>query len=166
MALRTILTSEDSTLRKKSKPVTDFGARTAQLMDDLKDTLAAADGAGLAAPQVGILRRAVVVMNNDTAVELINPEITSREGSIRGTEGCLSVPGMIGYVVRPEKVTVKAFDRNGKEFSVELEAIAARCACHETDHLDGILYTDKAEDLMTEQEYADRYENDESDEES
>ncbi len=147
MALRNILTKEEPLLRKKSRVVTDYNERIAQLMDDLIDTLKEANGLGLAAPQVGILRRAVVMVDGEEVVELINPEIVSREGEIGMEEACLSCPGLAGYVVRPEKVTVRAFDRNGKEFTREFEGISARAACHETDHLDGVLFIDLAEDV-------------------
>ncbi len=155
MALRKILTEEDPILRKKSKPVTDFGKRTADLMDDLTDTMVKANGLGLASPQVGLLRRAVVIVRDEKIVELINPEIIASEGEETGLEGCLSVPGKSGYVCRPTKVTVKAQDRNGEWFELECEGMAARAACHELDHLDGILYIDKAEEVLDDSELYD-----------
>lgn len=152
MALRNILVEGDPQLRKISRPVTDFGKRTADLMDDLAETMEVANGVGLAAPQVGILRRAVVIIRNDEVVELINPEIIESSDEEEGIEGCLSVPGKSGYVVRPKHVVVKAQNRNGEWFELECEELAARAACHEIDHLDGILYIDKAADVMTDEE--------------
>lgn len=158
MALRNILTDEDPLLRKKSREVTEYNVRIHQLMDDLADTLRDANGLGLAAPQVGVLRRAVVVVDGEEVVELINPEIIERDGEIGMREACLSLPGLSGYVVRPEKVTVRAFTRDGEEFTREFEALAARAVCHETDHLDGILFTDLAEEVHedTEEDYEER----------
>lgn len=160
MALRTIILEEDQTLRKKSRAVTDFGEKTAQLMDDLRDTLIKAEGLGLAAPQVAILRRAAVVVDNDeTMIELINPEIVWQSDETVGAfEGCLSCPDKRGYVMRSVKVKVKAQDRNGKEFEKELEDMAARAACHEIDHLDGILFIDKAERVFTDEELEEMFE--------
>ncbi len=156
MAWRSILLEGDPTLRKKSRPVTDFGPRTAQLLDDLRDTLVKAAGAGLAAPQVGILRRVVVILHNDEIVELINPEIIKQsEEQLGEFEGCLSCPDMRGYLLRPAKVTVRAQDRTGKSFELECEGIAARAACHETDHLNGVLFIDKVDKIYTEEELDD-----------
>ena len=153
MALRKILTDEDPTIRKKCRPVTNFGARLHDLIDDLKETLADANGAGLAAPQVGILRRVVIVVDdNDRMLELVNPEIVSEEGEQDGFEGCLSVPGRWGMVKRPMKVRVRAQDRNGKFFEAEGEEMVARCFCHETEHLDGHLFTEHAGRLYTTEE--------------
>ena len=138
MALRTILTDKDPALHKVCRPVTSFDGRLHDLLDDLKETLAAAHGAGLAAPQVGILRRCVVVVDaNDEMLELVNPEIVwTSEEQQDGLEGCLSVPGMWGMVERPMRVRVRAQDRNGAFFEAEGEEIVARCFCHELDHLD------------------------------
>lgn len=147
MALRNILTDKDPLLRKKSREVADFNDRIHQLMDDLVDTLRDANGLGLAAPQVGVLRRAVVMVDGEEVVELINPEILERDGEIGMQEACLSLPGLAGYVVRPEKVKVRAFTRDGEEFIREFEELSARAACHETDHLDGVLFTDLAEEV-------------------
>ena len=150
MAIRQIIQIGDPTLRRKSFEVTDFGEKTQQLIDDMKDTLRQADGAGLAAPQVGVLRRIFLVSVDDEYVEFINPVITKVSGKQVGQEGCLSVRGKWGVVERPLKVTVKAFDRNGKEFSVKAEGFLAKAICHENDHLDGVLYVDKATDIEEE----------------
>ena len=153
MALRKILTDGDPALHKMCRPVTSFDARLHTLLDDLKETLADANGAGLAAPQVGILRRVVIVVDaEDNMLELVNPEIIAREGEQDGLEGCLSVPGMWGYVKRPEWVRVRAYDRNGKEFEVEGTGMTARCFCHELAHLDGHLYTELTDRLYTTEE--------------
>ena len=145
MAIRNIIQIGDNTLRKKSFEVTDFGEKTAQLLDDMKSTLIKADGAGLAAPQVGVLRRIFIVYVDGKFYECINPVILSQTGKQRGEEGCLSVKGKYGLVERPNKIKVKAFDRHGKPFIVDAEGFLARAFCHEYDHLDGILYIDKAE---------------------
>ena len=153
MALRTILTDGDPALHKVCRPVTQFDEKLHDLLDDLKETLAQANGAGLAAPQVGILRRAVIVVDaNDQMLELVNPEIISREGEQEGFEGCLSVPGRGGVVKRPMKAKVRAQDRNGNCCEVEGEEIVARCFCHEIDHLDGHLFTELAGRLYTNEE--------------
>ena len=153
MALRTILTDGDPALHKVCRPVTQFDEKLHDLLDDLKETLAQANGAGLAAPQVGILRRAVIVVDaNDQMLELVNPEIISREGEQEGFEGCLSVPGRWGVVKRPMKAKVRAQDRNGNFLEVEGEEIVARCFCHEIDHLDGHLFTELAGRLYTNEE--------------
>ena len=153
MALRTILTDGDPALHKVCRPVTQFDEKLHDLLDDLKETLAQANGAGLAAPQVGILRRAVIVVDaNDQMLELVNPEIIAREGEQEGFEGCLSVPGRWGVVKRPMKAKVRAQDRNGNFFEVEGEEIVARCFCHELDHLDGHLFTELAGRLYTNEE--------------
>ena len=137
MAIREILTDKDPVLHKKCHPVTQFDDKLATLLDDLKETLAAANGAGLAAPQIGILRRVVVVLDEaDEMLELVNPEILSQSGEQDGLEGCLSVPGMWGYVLRPMKVKVRAQDRKGNWFEVKGEEMVARCFCHEIDHLE------------------------------
>ena len=153
MALRTILTDGDPALHKACRPVTRFDEKLHDLLDDLKETLAQANGAGLAAPQVGILRRAVIVVDaNDQMLELVNPEIISREGEQEGFEGCLSVPGRWGVVKRPMKARVRAQDRYGNFFEAEGEEIVARCFCHEIDHLDGHLFTELAGRLYTTEE--------------
>ena len=154
MALRKILTDEDPALHKKCRPVTNFDDHLGELLDDLKETLAHAHGAGLAAPQVGILRRCVIVVDaNDQMLELVNPEIIWRsEETQDGLEGCLSVPGRWGEVERPARVRVRAQDRTGKTFEVEGEAIVARCFCHALDHLDGHIFTELTDRLYTQQE--------------
>lgn len=141
--VRKILKLGDETLRKTSKPMQKFDLRLWLLLRDMADTMYKAEGVGLAAPQVGILRRVVVIDVGDGLIELINPEIVSSEGEQAGAEGCLSVPGRRGYVVRPNKVTVRAQDRKGKPFEVTGEGLLARALCHEIDHLDGIVYVDK-----------------------
>ncbi len=147
MAIRNIVQVGDEVLRKKCFAVNDFGEKTHQLLDDMKDTLIKADGAGLAAPQVGVLRRIFIVKVEGKYYECINPVITSMSGKQDGLEGCLSVVGKQGYVERPMKITVRAFDRFGKPFSVKATGFLARAFCHENDHLDGILYIDKARDV-------------------
>ena len=143
MAIREILKKGDSVLGKKAHPVTAFDSKLHRLLDDLRDTLEETGGAGLAAPQIGILRRAVIVANSeDEMIELVNPTIVSAEGEQDGLEGCLSVPGYWGFVKRPMKVKVRAQDRAGNWFEVEDSAMTARCFCHELDHLDGRLYTE------------------------
>ncbi|MBQ2839871.1 MAG: peptide deformylase [Oscillospiraceae bacterium] len=143
MALRNIVKDGDPILRKKCRPVTDFNERLHVLLDDMKDTLIYANGAGLAAPQVGIMRRVAIVSVDEDYFELINPEIIKTEGEETSPEGCLSIPGVCGTVSRPYKVTVKAQDRFGKEFTAKGEGLLARAFCHEIDHLDGILFKDK-----------------------
>ena len=159
MALRKVVYIEDHLLRKKSRPVTKFDDRLHTLLDDMRETLDQADGVGLAAPQVGVLRRVCLVL--DTVVpegeapilyELINPEIILAEGEQHEPEGCLSVPGEYGVVKRPAFVRVRAFDRNGKEFEVEGTGLTARCFCHEIDHLNGIVFTSKCERMLTDEE--------------
>ncbi len=159
MALRNILVDGDSTLRKKSRDVTAFNNRLHILLDDMLDTLHNANGAGLAAPQVGILRRVAIVLNfkengKEEVIELINPEIIEVSGEQYGIEGCLSIPGVCGYVSRPIHVKVRALNRYGKPFTAEGEGLTARAFCHEIDHLNGILYKDLADKLLTSEEYA------------
>lgn len=150
MALRTILTQGEPTLGKVSRPVEKFDERLHTLLDDMKETLADANGAGLAAPQIGILRRVVVVVDeNDEMVELINPVLVHTEGEQTGLEGCLSVPGQYGVVSRPYKARVRAQDRNGQFFEMDGEEIVARCFCHELEHLDGHLFVERADRLYT-----------------
>ena len=153
MAIRKILTDEDPALHKKCHPITVFDDKLGALLDDLKETLADANGAGLAAPQVGILRRtAIVVDENGEMLEIINPEIIHTEGEQKDLEGCLSVPGRYGFVTRPMKVKVRAQDRHGEWFEREGEEIVARCFCHEIEHLDGHVFTEHAERLYTNEE--------------
>lgn len=143
MALRSIRKIGDELLRKKSKKIEKIDDRIQMLLDDMLETMYESNGVGLAAPQVGILKRVVVIDIGEGPVFLINPEITKTEGSYIDEEGCLSIPGEQGPVERPYKVAVKALDRNGKEIVVEGEELMARALCHEIDHLDGILYVDK-----------------------
>lgn len=150
MAIRNIVQVGDPVLRKKCFEVTDFGEKTHQLLDDMKDTLALAQGAGLAAPQVGVLRRIFVVSVDGKYYECINPKIISVSGKQKGDEGCLSVKGKYGEVERPYRVKVSALDRFGKPFVVNAEGFMARAFCHENDHLDGILYIDKAKEVFEE----------------
>ncbi|MBR5093647.1 MAG: peptide deformylase [Oscillospiraceae bacterium] len=152
MALRTILTEGEPGLNKKSRKVERFDERLHQLLDDMQETLAAADGVGLAAPQVGVLRRAVLVDNGETVLELINPEILEQDGEQDGLEGCLSIPGQYGLVKRPMHVKVRAQDRNGNWYEAEGEGLTARCFCHEIEHLDGILYRSRAYHMLTAEE--------------
>ena len=147
MAVRNIIQIGDPTLRKKSFAVTDFGPKTWELLDDMKETLKNADGVGLAAPQVGVLRRIFIVSVEDKYYECINPVIVESSGKQIGDEGCLSVRGKYGTVEHPKKVTVVAFDRNGKQFKVKAQDFIARAFCHEYDHLEGVLYVDKAKSL-------------------
>lgn len=142
MAIRTIFKDEDPVLRKKTRTITDFGERISELLDDLRDTLEEANGLGLAAPQVGILRKAAIIIDGEETVELLNPELIDSEGEVGMDESCLSFPGKYGYVYRPQKVTVKAQDRYGNPFTREFVDISARAACHEIDHLNGILFID------------------------
>lgn len=148
MALREIISDGDELLRKKCKPVTSFDKKLWQLLDDMKETMVNADGLGLAAPQVGILRRIAVVDMEDGILELINPEIISQKGKQCTTEGCLSFPGQYGYVNRPMFVKVRAQDRNGNFFEVEGKDLYARAFSHEIDHLDGILFIDKVIEMV------------------
>ena len=144
MALRKIICIEDELLRKKSRPVEKFDEKLHKLLDDMAETMYNANGVGLAAPQVGILRRVVVIDVGDGNVyELINPEIISTSGEVVDAEGCLSVPGRRGKVARPEKVTVRAINRKGEECEYTGTGLLARAFCHEIDHLDGKRYRDK-----------------------
>lgn len=154
MALRKIVTVGDSVLNKPCRPVTKFDRRLHVLLDDMADTLADAQGAGLAAPQVGVLRQVVLVDvgDEDGYLELINPEILETSGEQTGLEGCLSVPGKWGLVTRPFYVKIRAQDRYGEWFEAEGEEIVARCFCHECAHLEGQLYTDVADKMLTPEE--------------
>lgn len=149
MAIRTIVTREDPILRKQSRPVEKVDDRIRLLLDDMYDTMKDV-GVGLAGVQVGILRRIVVIDIGDEhgRIDLVNPEILAVEGEQEEVEGCLSCPGENGYVLRPMKVTVKALDREGKEFTMTGTGLLARAFCHEIDHLDGILFTDKAVEMV------------------
>ena len=153
MALRKIVLQGDECLTKKCRAVTDFNDRLHTLLDDMTDTLMDSGGVGLAAPQVGVLRRVCVVMNEDEEIiELVNPEIIRTEGEQTGLEGCLSVPGKYGEVTRPMVVAVRAQDRDGSWFQVEDEGLTARCFCHEIEHLDGHLFVEHTDHLLTEEE--------------
>ena len=150
MSLRTILTQGDPALAKTCHPVEKFGEKLHDLLDDMKETLAQANGVGLAAPQIGILRRVVIVMDDqENMVELVNPQIIASDGEQTGLEGCLSVPGKYGVVTRPATATVRAQDRNGNFFEMSGEGIVARCFCHELEHLDGHLFVEHTDRLYT-----------------
>ena len=174
MALRKIVEQGDPCLGKVCRPVTEFNRRLHELLDDMLETLEDANGAGLAAPQVGVLRRACVVIDMDSNeyIELVNPEIIAQSGEQTGLEGCLSVPGKWGIVTRPNYVRVRAQDRDGNWFEVEGEEMTARCFCHEIEHLDGHLFVEHTDRLMEGEElqqwlneHADQYEIEEEDEE-
>ena len=143
MAIRNIVKVGDDILNKKCRPVIDFNDRLFTLLEDMHETLTDAHGAGLAAPQVGILRRVVVVDVGDGLIEMINPVILSTEGEQTGPEGCLSVPGRSGVVTRPNVVTVEYQDARGDTYEATAEGFLARAFCHEIDHLDGVVYVDK-----------------------
>ena len=159
MATRNIMTKEEPLLYKKSRPVKNFDARLHQLLDDMAETLLASGGVGLAAPQVGVLRRAVLVIETNVPegeeeqlIELINPEIIESSGEQYGAEGCLSFPDEYGLVRRPMDVTVRAQDRNGETFTVSGTGLTARCFCHEIDHLDGVVFTSLCDRMLTQEE--------------
>ena len=157
MGLRKILTDKEPALHKVCKPVTDFDKKLHKLLDDMTDTLIDSGGVGLAAPQVGILRRVFLVdvgVEENEIVEFINPEILETDGEQYGPEGCLSVPGKYGLVKRPYYAKVRAQDRYGEWFEAEGEELIGRCFCHEYDHLDGIIYTEKMDRFLTEEELA------------
>ena len=165
MAIRKIREEGDALLLKKSRPVTDFNERLHTLLDDMRETLLQADGVGLAAPQVGVLRRTVIVMDTsledkspeEQIIELVNPEIIESDGEQKGPEGCLSVPGVYGLVERPNHVRVKAQDRFGNWFEAEGTGLTARCFCHEIDHLDGHLFTERSEKILSDEELEEYY---------
>lgn len=148
MAMRNIVKFGDELLRKKCREVTAFDDRLWVLLDDMYETMKASNGVGLAAPQVGILKRAVVIDVGDGKIELINPVITSAKGRQRDKEGCLSAPDVWGYVERPAKVKVTAMNRYGKEIKLEGKDLLARACCHEIDHLNGIIFTDLADEMI------------------
>ena len=152
MALRKILTAENPALHKVCRPVTKFDEKLCNLLDDMGETLLDANGVGLAAPQVGILRRVVVIDLGDEIVELVNPEILETSGEQDGMEGCLSIPGEYWMVKRPNYAKVRAQDRSGEWFELEGEELIARCICHECDHLDGHLYTEIAYRKVSDEE--------------
>ena len=152
MGLRKILTDKEPALHKVCKPVTAFDAKLHKLLDDMRDTLIDSQGVGLAAPQVGILRRVVLVDTGDEILELVNPEILETDVEQVGAEGCLSVPGKYGLVKRPYWAKVRAQDRYGDWYEAEGEELIARCFCHELDHLDGIIYTQVMDRFLTDEE--------------
>ena len=159
MALRNVLTKEDPGLYRKCRLITDFNSRLHQLLDDMADTLRTQSGVGLAAPQVGVLRRAVIVLETNVPegedeyiIELINPEIIEASGEQYGPEGCLSVPGEYGLVKRPMDVKVRAQNRLGEWFEVEGTGLTARCFCHELDHLEGVLFTSRCDRMLSDDE--------------
>lgn len=153
MAILTIVKEGDEILRKKSRPVEQITPRIIRLLDDMRDTLEDVGGAGLAAVQVGVLRRLFIVIDEKGKLyELINPEIVKTEGEQEELEGCLSLPGKWGYTRRPAKVTIKAQDRHGESRTYTGDGLLARAFCHENDHLDGIIYTDKAIHMLTPEE--------------
>lgn len=164
MAIRKVITEGDETLRKKSKPVVDFDDRLGSLLDDMRDTMYKYEGAGLAAVQVGVLKRAFVMDTGHEYRECINPEIVKEEGINKvKVEGCLSVPGKCGYVERPEKVWVNYQDRTGKKITnKKLTGFEAKCFCHEFDHLNGILYVDKATKMFKDRNEYGEYKNKET----
>ncbi len=157
MAVRTILEGDNPRLRKQSRPVKKVNQHIIDLLDDMSQTLYDARGVGLAAPQVGALRRIVVIDVGEGLMELINPEVLEEEGQQRVEEGCLSLPDVDGYVIRPEKVKIRAMDREGNIKEYEGEGLLARAFAHEIDHLDGVLFTDK----MVERVYHDEGDDDE-----
>ncbi len=152
MGIRKILTDKDPALHKVCKPVENFDRKLHKLLDDMADTLEEANGVGLAAPQVGILRRVVIVDTGDGILELVNPTLVETSGEQTGAEGCLSVPGKYGLVTRPNVAKVRAQDRNGDWFEAEGEELIARCFCHELDHLEGIVYTQVLERDLTDED--------------
>lgn len=160
MAIRKIMLKGEKVLETHCRPVTEFNERLHQLLDDMKQTLSQSGGVGLAAPQVGVLRRVVVVLETNVPegeeeymIELVNPEIIAEDGCQTGPEGCLSLPGKYGIVTRPDHVKVRAQDRDGNSFEVEGEHLTARCFCHEIDHLEGVLFTERAERMLRPEEY-------------
>ena len=152
MGIRKILTDKDPALHKTCKAVENFDRKLHKLLDDMADTLEEANGVGLAAPQVGILRRGVIVYTGDGILELLNPTLVETSGEQVGAEGCLSVPGKYGLVKRPFYAKVRAQDRHGEWYEAEAEELIARCFCHELDHLDGIVYTEVMDRFLTREE--------------
>ena len=150
MAIRNIVKEGDDVLLKKCRPVEKFDDKLAQLLDDMTETLRKTGGVGLAAPQVGILRRVfIMILEEDgPVIEAVNPEIVKTSGKVRDVEGCLSVPNRWGYVTRPKTVVLRACNRNGEQYELKLKDLGARCACHENDHLDGHLFLEKVEEFV------------------
>ena len=159
MALRQIVLKTDEVLRKKCKTVELFDEKLGILLDDMAETMYKSNGVGIAAPQVGILRRAVVVDVGEGLIELVNPEIVKSKGTQRDIEGCLSCPDDWGYVVRPLEITVKAQDRTGKNIQLKLKEFSARAVCHELDHLDGKLFIDIADEMVDPDEVEEKRKN-------
>ena len=164
MALRNIIEKGDKVLEKHCRPVTEFNSKLHTLLDDMRETLDKSGGVGLAAPQVGILRRAVLVLETNVPegedeyiIELINPEIVEESGTQIGPEGCLSLPGVYGWVERPEHVKIRAQDRDGNWFEVEGDDLTARAFCHELDHLEGVMFDELADHIMSDEELDDYY---------
>ena len=152
MALRNIVTEKEARLRKVSRLVEKFDERLWTLLDDMADTMYEADGVGIAGVQVGVLRRVFVVDIGEGLLDFVNPTPTAQSGEQDGMEGCLSSPGEFGLVVRPEKVTIEAFDRHGEPFTLEAEVFLARAICHENDHLDGRIFKDITHHMLSEEE--------------
>ncbi len=152
MAYRKILTDKDEALHRVCRPVEKFDEKLAILLDDMQETLEKAQGVGLAGPQVGVCRRLFIMHLEDEKIEAINPEIISRSGKQRVQEGCLSCPNVWGYVTRPEKVVLKAKDRNGNWYTREFTGLGAQCVCHESDHLDGHVFTEIVEEFFVPEE--------------
>lgn len=150
MAIRNIVKEGDDVLLKKCRPVEKFDDKLAQLLDDMTETLRKSGGVGLAAPQVGILRRVfIMILEEDgPVIEAVNPEIVKTSGKVRDVEGCLSVPNRWGYVTRPKSVVLRACNRSGEQYELKLKDLGARCACHENDHLDGHLFLEKVEEFV------------------
>ena len=164
MALRNIVEKGDKILTKTCRPVTAFDGKLHTLLDDMTETLRRAEGVGLAAPQVGILRRVVLILETNVPekedeyfIELVNPEILSEDGDQEGPEGCLSLPGVYGWVERPDRVVVRAQDRDGEWFELEGEGLTARAICHELDHLEGVMFDDLADHIMSDEELEEYY---------
>ena len=164
MALRNIVEKGDNILTKTCRPVTAFDGKLHTLLDDMTETLRKAEGVGLAAPQVGILRRVVLILETNVPekedeyfIELVNPEILSEDGEQEGPEGCLSLPGVYGWVERPERVVIRAQDRDGEWFELEGEGLTARAICHELDHLEGVMFDDLADHIMSDEEREEYY---------
>ena len=153
MAIRRIVKEGDPILRMKCRPVTEFGEKLNQLLDDMHETLEQANGVGLAAPQVGYCRRFFIMHLGDVKIEAINPEIIKKSGKQRVLEGCLSVPNQWGYVTRPNKCKLRAQDRNGNWYEMTLTALGAQCTCHEYAHLDGQLFTDVVEEFVDPEDF-------------
>ena len=172
MGIRKIMTVKEPCLHKVCRPVEKFDKKLHKLLDDMKETLVDANGVGLAAPQVGILRRVVIVDTGEEMLELVNPELVETSGEQEGAEGCLSVPGKYGLVKRPNYAKVRAQDRDGNWFEAEDEGLTARCFCHEIEHLDGHLFVEHTDHLLEGEElqkwlddHADEYEIEETEEE-